>query len=98
VSQRWALDGYGQTLAYHVEGFDLCPNGGIVAAATTSLPECLGTVRNWDYRYCWLRDATFTLLASMRLGSYDQARAIAMLAHSGCRRQSGASADRLRRR
>jgi len=51
------------------------PTGGIVAAASTSLPERLGGVRNWDYRYCWLRDATFTLLAFMNLGYYDEARA-----------------------
>jgi GH15 family glucan-1,4-alpha-glucosidase len=51
------------------------PTGGIVAAATTSLPERLGCVRNWDYRYCWLRDATFTLQAFMQLGYYDEARA-----------------------
>jgi GH15 family glucan-1,4-alpha-glucosidase len=51
------------------------PTGGIVAAATTSLPERLGGVRNWDYRYCWLRDATFTLLAFMNLGYYEEAQA-----------------------
>jgi GH15 family glucan-1,4-alpha-glucosidase len=51
------------------------PTGGIVAAATTSLPEHLGGVRNWDYRYCWLRDATFTLLAFRNLGYYEEAKA-----------------------
>ena len=47
------------------------PTGGIVAAATTSLPECIGGVRNWDYRYCWLRDATFTLY-SLMVGGYTE--------------------------
>ena len=51
------------------------PTGGMVAAATTSLPESLGGSRNWDYRYCWLRDATFTLLALMHLGYYEEAEA-----------------------
>jgi GH15 family glucan-1,4-alpha-glucosidase len=51
------------------------PTGGIVAAPTTSLPEWIGGVRNWDYRYCWLRDATLTLLALLHADYEEEARA-----------------------
>jgi GH15 family glucan-1,4-alpha-glucosidase len=51
------------------------PTGGLIAAPTTSLPEQLGGVRNWDYRYCWLRDATFTLNALLLAGYEDEAAA-----------------------
>jgi GH15 family glucan-1,4-alpha-glucosidase len=51
------------------------PTGGITAAVTTSLPEQIGGPRNWDYRYCWLRDATFTLLAFLNAGYMEEATA-----------------------
>jgi len=54
-----------------LKGLTYAPTGGIVAAATTSLPEQIGGVRNWDYRHCWLRDATFTLYALM-IGGYTE--------------------------
>jgi GH15 family glucan-1,4-alpha-glucosidase len=58
-----------------LKGLTYTATGGVIAALTTSLPEQLGGTRNWDYRYCWLRDATFTLLALMNAGFYDEARA-----------------------
>ena len=58
-----------------LKALTFAPTGGIVAAPTTSLPEALGGVRNWDYRYCWLRDATLTLLAFIRAGYVEEAGA-----------------------
>lgn len=67
--------GGGHPLADHMKALTYAPTGGLVAAATTSLPERLGGVRNWDYRFCWLRDATLTLLALMNAGYYSEAAA-----------------------
>jgi GH15 family glucan-1,4-alpha-glucosidase len=67
------------------------PTGGIVAAPTTSLPEKFGGDRNWDYRFCWLRDATFTLLALMNSGYTEEASAW----HSWLLRAAAGSPDRM---
>jgi GH15 family glucan-1,4-alpha-glucosidase len=58
-----------------LKALTFAPTGGIVAAATTSLPEQVGGARNWDYRYCWLRDATFVLRSFLDAGYTEEARA-----------------------
>jgi GH15 family glucan-1,4-alpha-glucosidase len=68
----WAADV--QRSLITLKALTYAPTGGILAAPTTSLPERLGGVRNWDYRYCWLRDATFTLYALVQSGFVEEAR------------------------
>ena len=64
------------------------PTGGIVAAPTTSLPEWIGGVRNWDYRYCWLRDATLTLVAMLQRRLPRRGEGLARVAAARGRRRS----------
>ncbi len=74
------------------------PTGGIVAAPTTSLPEQIGGPRNWDYRYCWLRDAALTLQALLGAGFIAEAGRLAGLAAARGRRRPGRPADHVRAR
>jgi GH15 family glucan-1,4-alpha-glucosidase len=70
---RWSDDVLRSLIT--LKALTFAPTGGIVAAPTTSLPEAIGGNRNWDYRYCWVRDATLTLLALMGAGYYEEALA-----------------------
>jgi len=76
-SKKWTYDGdYPEAVQRSVitlKALTYAPTGGIVAAPTSSLPEWIGSVRNWDYRFCWLRDATFSLLALIHAGYEDEA-------------------------
>ena len=78
-ADRCTYRGKWQEEVYHslivLKALTYAPTGGIVAAPTTSLPEKIGGERNWDYRFCWLRDATLTLLAFINAGYLEEARA-----------------------
>jgi len=73
VSGEWA--GIARRSLITLKALTYAPTGGLVAAPTTSLPERIGGLRNWDYRFCWLRDATLTLLALMDGGYHEEATA-----------------------
>ncbi len=73
IGERWAPEVRRSLIL--LKALTFVPTGAIVAAATTSLPEEIGGVRNWDYRYCWLRDATFTLQALLGSGFTEEAMA-----------------------
>ena len=79
MDRRLHYDGrYGEAVRRSLlvlKSLTFAPSGGIAAAATTSLPEAIGGVRNWDYRYCWLRDAAFTLQALAGAGFTAEAHA-----------------------
>jgi GH15 family glucan-1,4-alpha-glucosidase len=78
-SERCTYDGESPEMVMRslitLKALTYAPTGGIVAAATTSLPEWIGSVRNWDYRYCWLRDSVLTLFALMAGGYHEEALA-----------------------
>src|SRR5262249_16618763 len=86
---RWREIVHRSALALKLLTFD--PTGAIVAAPTCSLPEELGGVRNWDYRYTWLRDAPFTVYALLRIGFTEEAASFMRWLEARCREARGDS-------